>query len=88
MSPLPTYPKGFKSDSFVSINSKPKIFQTSSYEALNPIFNMDPPSMNRSKVLRFPLLRVYNFPLLRTGRSLLGREFKLHLTQRCFCVGL
>ena len=46
ISPLPTYPKGFKSGSFVSINSKPKIFQTSSYEALNPIINMDPPSAN------------------------------------------
>lgn len=46
MSPLPTYPKGFKSGSFVSINSKPKIFQASSYEALNPIINMDPPSVN------------------------------------------
>lgn len=46
MSPLPTYPKAFKTGSFVSINSKPKIFQASSYEALNPVINMDAPSIN------------------------------------------
>ena len=46
MSPLPTYQNGFKSGSFVSINSKPKIFQASFYEALHPIINRDPPSVN------------------------------------------
>ena len=30
MAPLPSYPKGFKSGSFVALNSKPKIFQFSS----------------------------------------------------------
>ena len=46
MAPLPSYPKGFKSGSFVALNSKPKIFQPSSYESLNPVFNVDPPSVN------------------------------------------
>ena len=41
MAPLPSYPKGFKSGSFVALNSKPKIFQPSSYESLNPLFNVD-----------------------------------------------
>ena len=42
MTPLPIYPKAFKRDSFVFINSKPKIFQASSYEHLNSVFSMDP----------------------------------------------
>ena len=46
MAPLSSYPKGFKSGSFVALNSKPKIFQPSSYESLNPVFNVDPPSVN------------------------------------------
>lgn len=46
MTPLPSYPKGFKAGSFVSLNSKPKIFQASSYESLNPVMNVDPPSVN------------------------------------------
>ena len=69
MSLLPTYPKGFKSGSFVSINIKPKIFQASSYEALNLIINIQ-------------------FSTLENLENLLGREFKLHLTQRYFCVEL
>ena len=46
MTPLPSYPKGFKIGSFVSLKSKPKIFQASSYESLNPLISMDPPSVN------------------------------------------
>ena len=46
MTPLPSYPKGFKSGSFVALNSKPKIFQPSSYESINPVINVDPPSVN------------------------------------------
>ena len=46
MAPLPSYPKGFKSGSFVALTSKPKIFQPSSYGSLNPVFNADPPSVN------------------------------------------
>ena len=46
MTPLPSYPKAFKSASFVALNSKPKIFQPSSYESINPVINVDPPSVN------------------------------------------
>lgn len=45
MSPLPIY-KGFKSGSFVALNSKPKIFQSSSYEVLKSNTSLDPPSLN------------------------------------------
>ena len=46
MSPLPIYPKGFKPGSFVALNSKPRVFLPSSYEAFNPHISLDPPSLN------------------------------------------
>ena len=46
MTPLPSYPKAFNSASFVALNSKPKIFQPSSYESINPVINVDPLSVN------------------------------------------
>ena len=46
MSPLPIYPKGFKPGSFVALNSKPRVFLPSSYEAINPHISLDPPSLN------------------------------------------
>ena len=45
MTPLLSYPKAFKTGSFVSLKRKPKIFQASSYESLNPLISMDPPSV-------------------------------------------
>ena len=46
MTSLPSYPKGNKTGCFVSLSSKSKIFQASSYDSLNPVINIDPPAVN------------------------------------------
>lgn len=46
MTPLPSYPKALKPNTFVQFSAKPKIFRPSSYEPLKPVFNLDPPAVN------------------------------------------
>ena len=73
-----------------SVCPKPKV-KSKSIGASALDFFKDPEQVEEASLVlpqSNSVFRVYRFPLLRTWRSLLGREFKLHLTQRCFCVGL
>ena len=93
MSPFPTYLKGFKSGSFVSINSKPKIFQASSYEALNPIINMDPPSVNpglrdiMKQCASFPSSQSIKFSTLENWEKLARTGFQVASHSEVFLCG-